>query len=318
MNNDQFALLLSRLGREHVGRRMMLQARHSANVYGGRGRLRLHPENSELLPMVVGFALRLTGLAGLTRRNCLEYRVERQTFPIRNLPEPFHGLRILHLSDIHADVIPDQGAGLAGLLEKLHGTYDLCVLTGDYRFQTSREYDTSLKRLVPLLEPISCPLGVIGILGNHDFLEMVPGLEALGVRMLINEALFLERGGRRIWIAGTDDPHFYAAQDIAKALSEVPASAATILLCHSPEAQQEAALSGIDLYLCGHTHGGQLCLPGGLPVITNAAVPRRYVSGPWKYDRMLGYTSRGAGASGLPARLNCPPEVAIHVLARQA
>lgn len=311
---DTLHPLIDRFGREYVGRRMMLQARHSADVYGGYGRLRFHPENSELLPWLAGVGLKVAGLAGRTRRNCLDYHVERREFRIRNLPAPFHGLRILHLSDIHSDAIPDRGERLIRLLQGLHGAYDLCVLTGDYRFQTSREYDTSLERLAPLLKPISCPFGMIGILGNHDFLEMVPGMEALGVRMLVNESLHLERDGRRLWIAGTDDPHFYAAHDIARSLADVPASAPTILLCHSPEAYQEAALSGVDLYLCGHTHGGQLCLPGSLPVITNAAVPRRLVSGPWNVDRMLGYTSRGAGASGIPARLNCPPEVAIHTL----
>lgn len=314
MNNDQLDPLIQRLGREHVGRRMMLQARHSADVYGGRGRLRFHPENSELLPQMVRLGLRLSGLAGLTRRNCLDYRVERRVFHCRNLPEAFSGLRILHLSDIHADAIPDRGKRLIALLEGLAGGYDLCVLTGDYRFQTSREYDVSLARLRPLLAPIACRHGMVGILGNHDFLEMVPGLEALGVHMLVNAALRLERGGRKIWVAGTDDPHFYNAHDIARALVDIPAADFTILLCHSPEAYAEAALSGVDLYLCGHTHGGQLCLPGGVPVITNAAAPRRYVRGQWSHERMQGYTSRGAGASGLPARLNCPPEVAIHTL----
>jgi uncharacterized protein len=314
MDKDQLAPLIQRLGREHVGRRMMLQAKHAADVYGGYGRLRFHPENSELLPWLAGIGLKIMGLSRRTRHNCLEYRVERRTFRIKNLPTPFHGLRILHLSDIHADAIPDQGERLSQLLASLYGEYDLCVLTGDYRFQTIREYDSSLERLTPLIKPISCPFGVIGILGNHDFLEMVPGMEALGVRMLVNESLHLERDDHRLWVAGTDDPHFYATHDIAKALADVPASAPTILLCHSPEAHQEAALSGVDLYLCGHTHGGQLCLPGGLPVITNAAVPRRLVSGSWTSERMQGYTTRGAGASGIPARLNCPPEVAIHTL----
>lgn len=306
--------LIQRFGREHVGRRMMLQASHAADVYGGHGRLRFHPENSELLPWLAGLGLKLTGLAPRARRNCMRYQVNQRTFRIKNLPTVFHGLRILHLSDIHADAIPDQGHALTMLLHGLHGSYDLCVLTGDYRFQTSREYDTSLERLAPLLQPISCPFGMIGILGNHDFLEMVPGMEALGVRMLVNESLGLERDGHRLWIAGTDDPHFYAAHDMAKALADVPADGPVILLCHSPEAYQEAALSGVDLYLCGHTHGGQLCLPGGLPVVTNAPVPRQFVSGPWASDRMQGYTTRGTGASGIPARLNCPPEVAIHTL----
>ena len=89
-----------------------------------------------------------------------------------------------------------------------------------------------------------------------------------------------------------------------------------MLLSHTPELYRQAAHAGFDLMLCGHTHGGQICLPGGVPVLTNADCPRRYCAGRWRHHRMHGYTSRGTGVSMVDVRLNCPPEVTLHRLRR--
>ncbi|HSD96826.1 MAG TPA: hypothetical protein VLB06_06745, partial [Sulfuricaulis sp.] len=87
-----------------------------------------------------------------------------------------------------------------------------------------------------------------------------------------------------------------------------------ILLSHTPEAYRNAAHAGFRLMLCGHTHGGQICLPGGIPIITDADCPRALVAGPWMYHGLIGYTSVGAGASIVDVRLNCPPEITLHRL----
>ena len=93
----------------------------------------------------------------------------------------------------------------------------------------------------------------------------------------------------------------------------------TILLSHSPETHREAAALGYDLQLSGHTHGGQICLPGGIPILHNAPGCRReLIAGPWREGSMLGYTSRGAGAAGVAARFFCPPEITIHTLRSRA
>jgi hypothetical protein len=88
----------------------------------------------------------------------------------------------------------------------------------------------------------------------------------------------------------------------------------SILLSHTPEAYRRAAHAEYNLMLCGHTHGGQICLPGGLPVLTDTASPRRFARGAWCYHGMIGYTSAGAGTSIVDVRLNCPPEVTLHRL----
>ena len=90
----------------------------------------------------------------------------------------------------------------------------------------------------------------------------------------------------------------------------------SILLSHTPEVYRQAAHANFDLMLSGHTHGGQICLPGSIPIKLEAVLPRRMGAGPWQYRDMIGYTSVGAGSSVVPVRLNCPPEITLHHLRR--
>jgi predicted MPP superfamily phosphohydrolase len=140
---------------------------------------------------------------------------------------------------------------------------------------------------------------------------MVPGFEAMGMTVLLNESRAIERGGHRVWLVGLDDAHYYRVDDIARAMENVDSSETVVLLVHSPEVIEEAADFGVELYLCGHTHGGQVCLPGGIPIIGNARCARNKLSGRWRHGRMQGYTHQGTGASGVPVRINCPPDVSI-------
>jgi predicted MPP superfamily phosphohydrolase len=143
---------------------------------------------------------------------------------------------------------------------------------------------------------------------------MVPILEAGGMRMLLNEHTCIERNGARLWIAGVDDPHYYETDNLEKAMDGIPPDDFTILLAHSPEIVRNAAFAGVDLYLCGHTHAGQICLPGGRPIVTNSKCPPDRRAGVWKFEGMTGYTSRGAGTSSVGVRFNCPPEITVHRL----
>jgi predicted MPP superfamily phosphohydrolase len=117
-----------------------------------------------------------------------------------------------------------------------------------------------------------------------------------------------------IMLAGVDDPHFYKCHDLQKALSAVAPDQFVIMLSHSPEIASEASRCGVDFFLCGHTHGGQICLPGGIPIFANTSCNRRYVSGSWDCGAMQGYTSRGTGFSCAAARFFCPPEITLHTL----
>jgi hypothetical protein len=90
-----------------------------------------------------------------------------------------------------------------------------------------------------------------------------------------------------------------------------------IVVCHSPEMYEMAAGAGCSLYLGGHTHGGQVCLPGGVAIVTCATIPRRMLKGRWRWGDMAGYTSRGSGASGVAVRFFCRPEITVVTLRRK-
>jgi predicted MPP superfamily phosphohydrolase len=146
---------------------------------------------------------------------------------------------------------------------------------------------------------------------------MLPALEAMGIRMLVNESETIERGGERVHFAGIDDAHFYRMDNLEKAAADIPHDAFSILISHTPEIYKQAAHAGFDLLLGGHTHGGQICLPGGIPITLDSVLPRYMASGPWRYHDMIGYTSVGAGSSVVPVRFNCPPEITLHRLQAQ-
>ena len=190
--------------------------------------------------------------------------------------------------------------------------YDVCVLTGDYRGRTCGPYDTTLAGMARVCAGLKRP--IYGVLGNHDTICRVPGLEAMGIRMLLNESDVIERGGQRLYLGGIDDAHFYGMHNIEKAASAIPHDAFSILISHTPEVYRQAAHADFNLLLSGHTHGGQICLPGGIPITLDSVLPRYMGSGAWKYHDMTGYTSVGAGSSVVPVRFNCPPEITLHHL----
>lgn len=190
--------------------------------------------------------------------------------------------------------------------------YDLCVLTGDYRAKTYGPYDATLAGVAKLRGALNGT--IYGVLGNHDTICLVPGLEEMGIKILLNESETIERDGERIHLAGIDDAHFYRVDNIEKAAAGIPHGEFSILISHTPEVYRQAAHADFDLLLSGHTHGGQICLPGGLPITLDSVLPRSMGSGAWKYHDMVGYTSVGTGVSVVPVRFNCPPEITLHHL----
>jgi predicted MPP superfamily phosphohydrolase len=162
-----------------------------------------------------------------------------------------------------------------------------------------------------ILSSISSKHGVFGILGNHDAAEIAFALDEMGVRMLVNEAVPIENGSSSLWLAGVDDPFDYRCDDLEGTLSVVPRQAFKILLVHTPDLYEEATERGVDLYLCGHTHAGQIQFPVLGALHHNSNSPRAYAYGHWKRKQMHGYTTSGVGCSSLPVRFNCSPELAL-------
>lgn len=257
---------------------------------------------------------RLAGLQERGRRNALNPELTSPVLVLPDLPAGFDNFRILFLTDLHLD-------GLEGLTDSLIRRVrdlevDLCLVGGDIRMETYGRMAPCLRRLRRLLSHVRSRHGIFGVLGNHDCLEMSPDFEEAGMITLVNEAWPLSAGQDRIWIVGVDDPHYYRVDDAPRAFRTVPADGFVIFLAHSPEAYRAAAACGARLYLCGHTHGGQICLPGRGPLFTNSRAPRFTAVGTWHHQGMIGYTSRGAGASGVPLRFNCPGEITLITLRR--
>ncbi len=310
-DEDILAQLERRLGRLHARQRLGLEDDHEARVFG-HGINWFHPENWYLSPWIIRNALRLSGLYGRARRNAERVQIRRHAIASRRLPAAFDGFTILHISDLHADM---NGGAIGRLIELLPGmSYDLCVLTGDYRGKTFGPFAATIEGLARLRALLKGR--VYGVLGNHDTIRMVPAMEAMGIRMLLNEADTIVRGGERIHLVGVDDAHYYRVDNIEKAAAGVPDDAFSVLLSHTPEIYRQAAHADFDLLLSGHTHGGQICLPGGVALTLDAALPRRMGAGSWRYHDMIGYTSVGVGSCIVPVRLNCPPEVTLHQLRR--
>jgi predicted MPP superfamily phosphohydrolase len=304
--------IIKRIGAGHVERRLSIETDHEAQLFG-QGLILFNIENWRKAPWIIRNALKLTGLYGRARRNADQVVVRRTTIACDKLPAAFDNFTILHLSDLHADI--SEGAMRRVL--RMVGTlrYDICVLTGDYRGATYGPFESSLNAIRMLRSQLNGPL--YGVLGNHDSIRMAPWLEAMGIRVLFNECETLSRGEDQIYLAGIDDAHFYRTDDIAMAAAQIPQDAFSILLSHTPEIYDRAAAAGFDLMFSGHTHGGQLCLPGGIPIKLEANLPRFMGAGLWRHAGMVGYTSVGAGTSILPVRLNCPPEITLHTLLRR-
>ena len=302
-------LLERRLGRLYARQRLGIEDEREARVFG-RGLNYFHPENWYLSPPIVRTALKLTGLYWRARNNAARIEVRHNEIAIAALPPAFDRYTILHLSDLHVDLNPAAMQRLAELLPQAR--YDLCVLTGDYRGKTHGPCGATLDGMRRLVACLEAP--VYGVLGNHDSIRMVPALEAMGIRMLLNEAVPLVRGGERVHLAGIDDAHYYRVDNIEKAAEQIPEGAVSILLSHTPEIFRQAAHAGFDVLLSGHTHGGQICLPGAIPLTLDLKLPRRLGAGAWRYRGMAGYTSVGAGSCIVAARLNCPPEITLHRL----
>lgn len=264
--------------------------------------------------MLLTWSFKLTGLYARGERNALAIAIEETTFSFPDLPENFDGFRILFLVDLHLDGLSGLDQRLSALLEPL--AVDLCLIGGDFRMKTYGDSAAAIRKLKLPMQRIAALCETYGVLGNHDCIEMLPALEDTGLVMLINEAAPVDLGNQRLWIAGVDDPHYYRLHDARSAVREIPEKEFIIFLAHSPEAYTEAEASGADLYLCGHTHGGQVCLKAGIPIITNSRAPRYTASGKWRYKQMQGYTSRGVGPSSIPVRFNCPGEVAVITLVR--
>ncbi len=245
--------------------------------------------------------------------------IERVEVSIAYLPNQLDGLKIAHLSDLHYDrrsdwQIIERAAQAANLEEP-----DLTVITGD--FLNLRILGNGLRPVMDsqdcarILGRLRAPLGIFAVLGNHDKTDpaaLIRALETEGIRVLHNRNACVERQASRLWLAGVEDI-LTGSPDLTAALHGIPRRSPIILLAHEPDFADVATTHGIALQLSGHSHGGQIRLPR-MPPAYLPPLARKYPWGLRTVGSMKIYTSRGVGASLLPLRLNCPPEVALITL----
>jgi hypothetical protein len=258
-------------------------------------------------------ALRLLlRLCGVWRRglaNGLDICYRTVELGFTRLPRAFDGYRILHISDPHFDAC--EGLAEAIVRTVAGREVDLCVLTGDYRNAERGPFTQTeiLEPLAAIRQSVRAADGFFVTLGNHDVSDMVAPFRRIGLHVLINRTHQVRRGAHALALTGIDDVHRYYTPAAPAALVAHDPEAFGVVLAHSPEMAGEAAAAGHDLYLCGHCHGGQVCLPGGRPLITHLVRHRDLYAGLWRNGEMWGYTSSGAGLADPPVRFNCQGEV---------
>jgi len=265
---------------------------------------------------IINFLLWGTKIIGLYKRgyaNVQNIDIKKHDLFFDNLPTNFEGFRILHLTDLHIDAIPELVHSILHVVDQVE--FDMAVLTGDYRQDNSGDFTQIINPIAQISELLQKEFPPLAILGNHDTYLMIDYEEELKMRFLINESIQIERNGQFITFAGTDDAFSYYTDATLQTFDDKPGF--KIALVHSSELADVASENGYNLYLCGHTHGGQVCLPGGKALISHQQEGKGYISGFWKLGEMIGYTSNGCGVSGVPLRFNCPGEITVFTLKKK-
>ena len=259
--------------------------------------------------------------AHATLRAPRDLRAEDVDVPIDGLPEAFDGYRIAVLADLHHHPVLNRGIVARAVAESMRWTPDLVALLGDYGLSfegfdgvSHRLYAAGLASLRELLAPVRAPDGIVGVLGNHDHFGGVAPLTRraiadMGVTLLENSALHLSREGASLVVAGVGDADL-GVVDLARARDGALPDTPTVVLSHSPDGVLALEPGHrVDVVLSGHTHGGQVVIPGWGAILTMSRVCRRRMASGWVPNaRAPLYVSRGIGTQ-IPLRFWCPPEL---------
>jgi uncharacterized protein len=275
-----------------------------------------------LLPVVIVLAVIQVCLSILLAYGTLvepfRVGVTQVAIPNPKLPNPAPPLRIVQLSDVHIERLTPRDRSLPGLVAGL--SPDLIVLTGDFLSTSYNDDPRAVADLVALLGQLSAPGGIYAVWGTPqvDLPHVLrPALQDLGIVILEDRAQEASVAGRRLWLVGVSPTRDLAADAdrVASLAAAAPPGIPTLLLYHTPDLMPQAAALGIDLYLAGHTHGGQWRLPGFGAILTSSRYWKRYEAGHYCEGNTHLYVSRGLGLEGFGApraRFFCPPEV-VHV-----
>jgi predicted MPP superfamily phosphohydrolase len=253
------------------------------------------------------------GFAGYGFSNALDLPgVRRQRLDLSNLPLEWDGLTILQISDVHAGpyMDTDRMARMRDMAFDLDP--DLIVFTGDQMDRRPSDADLFVEGFAG----ISAPMGVWGILGNHDhFIDPRRSewaLEAAGIEPLVNSAVSFERSGSSLALVGIEDLQARNGRTADFSVLEKYPTSFRICLCHQPQGWHRAVAAGAHLTISGHTHGGQIALTGRN--LNVARFSTRYIAGPYRREEAFLYVSRGVGVGAVPVRVGAPPEIDLLTL----
>ncbi len=273
-----------------------------------------------LLLLVVQFI----GTAALIYGTLIEpFRLSSTSLDIvvDNLPLGSKPIRLLHISDIHLERITRREKSLQQLASSTKP--DLILITGDFLNLSFVHDPEAHRQVIDLLSDFSAPYGVYASLGSPtvDEREFVPDFfNDLPIQLLVDEWVELELGeDRYLVLLGVDCSHHLPTDRdrLERVIADAPNTVPRVLLYHAPDLMPEAADHGIDLYLCGHTHGGQVRLPIFGAILTSSQYGKKYEMGLYTIGRTHMYVSRGVGLEGLSApriRFLAPPEITLITL----
>lgn len=232
----------------------------------------------------------------------------RAEIPIHDLAPALNGLRVIHISDLHLK--PRWGRGYTELLDRLRADPpDLILITGDF-IDNKSDHRPTLPILERLIGHLTARHGIYAILGNHDPEVVRPYIAAMGVRFVTHRRMIVSAGKGEVEFIGLPGLSRHELDmDFIRALPPRAPGIPRIILSHYPDLFCSVRGSDPDLYLAGHTHGGQICLPNGTPVVTHDVMPRRFCKGIHRIGKTWYAVSSGFGFTSLPLRMFCPTEV---------
>lgn len=256
---------------------------------------------------IVLHALTVTVIACFVYASLVEpYRIDVNHVTIRTAKLRQAGFRIAHISDLHCDTIPRNEERTIRIINEFKP--DVIVLTGDCLNDAA-----ALPRLQTMLQRLEAPLGKLAVKGNFEIRRWssLDLLGSTGFRWLEGDTVAVEKAGETIMISGLGFDQPQRGRDI---LQRVPEGSFNVFLFHTPDLIEAVCGPGVDLYLCGHTHGGQVALPGYGALITFSKFGKKYESGRYESDGTILYVNRGLGLEPRPApqvRFCARPEIAV-------
>jgi uncharacterized protein len=240
-----------------------------------------------------------------------QLQIRRQAVVIPNLPQPFVGKRIVMITDLHLGPYVSR-AFIERVVETANQLRpDAFALVGDFVHKGTRKVE-QLPECLHVLERLEAPLGVFAVPGNHDLHEAgqvyQDSIRATSLTDLTNRSVQVDSEGEQLWFAGVDD-FWEGKPDQKSALHSVSTDAAVVMLCHNPDFAEKRPDHRIGLMLSGHTHGGQVVVPGDSGLWIPSQYGDKYRAGLVQGPASQVYVSRGVGLTGVPVRINCPPEI---------